>query len=146
MNTKKIVVKAARSNPKATTYEIDIAQEFKDVKTTFSDGLSRLDAKLDAFKLEISGWKSIFDTKLTELNHNMKTVLDKIAEHELRFNEHNNRIKALEDSKMVDATRKETMSEMAKFGWLAAKVLFCAGAIVGALGGCGLIFKTLFGG
>jgi len=25
MNTKKIVVKAARSNPKATTYEIDIA-------------------------------------------------------------------------------------------------------------------------
>jgi len=76
----------------------------------------------------------------------MKTVLDKIAEHELRFNEHNNRIKALEDSKMVDATRKETMSEMAKFGWLAAKVLFCAGAIVGALGGCGLIFKTLFGG
>ena len=146
MSTKKIIVKAARSNPKATTYEIDIAQEFKDVKTTFSNGLSRLDAKLDAFKLEISGWKSIFDTKLTELNHNMKTVHDKIAEHELRFTEHNNRIKALEDSKIVDITRKETMSEMAKFGWLAAKVLFCAGAVVGALGGCGLIFKILFGG
>ena len=37
------------------------------------------------------------------------------------------------------------MSEMAKFGWMVAKVVFCAGAVVGALGGCGLIFKILFG-
>lgn len=133
MKTKKIIVKTSRAK-KATTYEVDIAQEFK----TLND-------KLDGFREEISGWKSVFDTKLTELNHNMKTVLEKIADHELRFNEHNDRLKKLEDSKIADNTRKETMSEMAKFGWLVAKVVFCAGAVVGALGGCGWIFKALFG-
>lgn len=88
----------------------------------------------------------MFDTRLTELNHNMKVALEAIAKHEIRFGEQEARLKSLEDSKMIDNTRKETVSEMAKFGWLAAKVIFIIGAAVGGLTGCGWVFKAMFGG
>lgn len=35
------------------------------------------------------------------------------------------------------------MSEMAKLGWVAAKILLVVGGLVGAVGGCGWILKFL---
>ncbi|MBP5783979.1 MAG: hypothetical protein J6W16_00140 [Methanobrevibacter sp.] len=42
----------------ATTYDVDIAQEFKDVKSTFSNRLDKIESKLDE-------WKTVFDRQLT---------------------------------------------------------------------------------
>lgn len=73
---------ASRPSRKAlATYDVDIAQEFKDVKTAFSNRLDKIEAKLDE-------WKTVFDRQLTELNVNMKNVMDKLAQHEFRLSEH----------------------------------------------------------
>ena len=133
---------AARST-KASTFEIDIAQEFKDVKKTFSEKLDRLDAKLDGFKEEISAWRSIFETKLTELNSNMKGVLERLTQHDYRFTEHDSRIKKLEDGNVKTETRRETISDVAKFGWIAAKIVLIVGALIGSVGGSAWILKLL---
>lgn len=128
-------VKATKVKATAT-YDIDIAQEFKDIKTTFSNRLDKIESKLDE-------WKTVFDRQLTQLNDNMKNVMDKLAQHEFRFTEHDKRIRSLENSNIKADTRKETMSEMAKFGWIAAKILLIVGGLVGAVGGCGWILKFL---
>ena len=73
----------------------------------------------------------------------MRSVMEKIAQHEFRFTEHDKRIRSLEDTSIKSETRKETMSDMAKFGWTAAKILLAVGALVGAVGGCGWILKFL---
>lgn len=48
---------------------------------TFSNRLDKIEAKLDE-------WKTVFDRQLTELNFNMKNVMDKLAQHEFRLTEH----------------------------------------------------------
>lgn len=122
---------------KATaTYDLDIGQEFKDIKTTFSNRLDKIETKLDE-------WKMVFDRQLTQLNDNMKNVMDKLAQHEFRFTEHESRIRTLENNKIKTDTHKQTMSEMAKLGWVAAKILLAVGGLVGAVGGCGWILKFL---
>ena len=125
----------------ATTYDVDIAQEFKDVKTTFASRLDKIELKLD-------DWKTIFDRQLTQLNDNMKSVMDKIAQHEFRFTEHDKRIRDLEDGSLKSETRKEvvkeTVSHLASFGWLAAKALLVVGAVIGSVGGCSWILR-IFG-
>ena len=50
-------VKATKVKATAT-YDIDIAQEFKDIKTTFSNRLDKIESKLDE-------WKTVFDRQLT---------------------------------------------------------------------------------
>lgn len=67
---KRFAVKAAR----ATTFEIDIAQEFKDVKEA-----------IFSLKDDLNEWKAIFNTQLEKLNTNMEHVLSKIADHEGRI-------------------------------------------------------------
>ena len=66
----------------------------------------------------------------------MESVLNTIAEHE-------GRITKLEQVALKSETRRETVSELSKFGWIAAKIALAVGAIIGAVGGCGWILKVL---
>ena len=54
-----------RMSTKPATYEVDIAQEFHEVKTALAEGNAKLNEKLDGFKEEIAGWKSVFDKQLS---------------------------------------------------------------------------------
>ena len=118
--------RAARiAKVKSASYEIDIAQEFKDVKQ-----------EIAGLKNEISGWQKTVEKQLSKLNDNMERVLNTIAEHE-------GRITKLEQDALKQVTRRETMTDMAKFGWIAAKILLAVGAIIGSVGGCGWILKLL---
>ena len=97
---------------------------------------NRLEDKLDTFKDEINSWKQEFVKQLTKLNTNMESVLNTIAEHEAR-------ITKLEQSKIASETKVQTLSNVAKFGWTAAKIALGVGAVIGAVGGCGWILKLL---
>lgn len=120
----------------ATTYDVDIAQEFKDVKQEFKLEFKEIRSKLDE-------WKTVFDRQLTQLNDNMRNVMEKIAQHEFRFTEHEKRIRTLEDTGIKTETRAKTVSDMAKFGWTTAKVLLIVGALIGTVGGCGWLLKIM---
>lgn len=134
-----------KTTRKAMTYNVDIAQEFNDVKQTFASRMDKLDNKLDAFKDEISAWRSIFESKLTELNTNMKTMLERLAQHDFRFTEHEKRISTLEVGKVKLDTQKETISNLAQFGWWAAKALIGAGILIGGMFGAAGAWKIVFG-
>lgn len=66
----------------------------------------------------------------------MESVLNTIAEHEAR-------ITKLEQESLKTETRKETVGDLAKFGWVAAKIILIAGALIGSVGGCGWVLKFL---
>lgn len=119
--TKKRVAKRTTTS----TFNVDIAQEFKDVKT-----------EIGGLKNEISQWRNTVDVQLTRLNTNMDKVLSQIADHE-------GRITDLEKKSTQDQTRRETLSEAAKFGWVAAKLILAIGAIIGSVGGCAWVLKLL---
>ena len=106
------------------------------VESIMEARFDRLESKLDDFKDEINAWKQEFVKQLTKLNTNMETVLNQIADHE-------GRITRLEQDTLKSETRRETMSEMAKFGWFAAKFTLIVGALIGSVGGCGWILKML---
>ena len=107
------------------TFELDIAQEFKDVKH-----------EIVGLKNEISNWQKTVEKQLTKLNDNMEKVLNTLADHELRLDQ-------LEKNALVHDTQVQTISNIAKFGWTAAKILLGVGAMIGAVGGCGWILKVL---
>lgn len=107
-----------------------------DVESFIESRFDRLENKLDAFKDEINAWKSEFVKQLTKLNTNMESVLNTIAEHE-------HRITMLEQGALKTETRRETVTELSKFGWIAAKILLGVGAVIGAVGGCGWILKLI---
>jgi len=73
----------------------------------------------------------------------MKSVMDTIAKHEFRFTEHETRLNKLETADAKAEVRQEEMSNKAKVGWMCIKVGLGVGAIIGAVGGCGLILKLL---
>lgn len=83
----------------------------------------------------------MFDRQLTELNLNMKNVMDKLAQHEFRLTEHDQRIKTLEDGSIKSETRQKTMSEAKGFMWLVAKAALLVGVIIGSAGGVKLIWS-----
>lgn len=141
MKNKRRVAKTSKI--KSSTYEIDIAQEFKDVKLDFKDFKTELSNKLDKTNQKLDDWKTVFDRQLTQLNDNMKNVMDKIAQHEFRFTEHETRLKNLEDTTIKSETRTETMTNMAKFCWIVAKVALGVGAVLGTIGGGAWILKLL---
>lgn len=58
----------------ANKFELDIAQEFKDVKH-----------EIVGLKNEISNWQKTVEKQLTKLNDNMEKVLNTLADHELRL-------------------------------------------------------------
>ena len=122
MKTKKRVSKAAAPSSSVETF----------IEARFD----RLENKLDDFKDEINAWKQEFVKQLTKLNTNMESVLNTIAEHE-------GRITKLEQSALKSETRRETVSELSKFGWTAAKLLLGVGAVIGAVGGCGWVLKLI---
>ena len=73
----------------------------------------------------------------------MKSVMDTIAKHEYRFTEHETRLSKLETTSMKSEVKCEELSNKAKIGWLCLKFGLGAGAVIGAVGGCGLILKLL---
>lgn len=66
----------------------------------------------------------------------MESVLNTIAEHESRLTK-------LEQTTLKSETRRETVSELAKFGWLIAKVALGVGGVIGTVGGCSWILKLI---
>ena len=73
----------------------------------------------------------------------MKSVMDTIAKHEYRFTEHETRLSKLETTSVKVEAQREELSNKAKIGWLCLKFGLGAGAVIGAVGGCGLILKLL---
>ena len=108
------------------------------VESFIENRFDRLEDKLDSFKDEINSWKQEFVKQLTKLNTNMESVLSQIAEHEAR-------ITRLEEGKLKSDAQKQTISEMAKFGWWAAKILLGAGALIGSILGTAGAWKLIFG-
>ena len=106
------------------------------VESIMETRFDRLESKLDDFKDEINAWKQEFVKQLTKLNTNMESVLNTIAEHESRLTK-------LEQTSLKSETRRETVSELAKFGWLIAKVALAVGGVIGTVGGCGWILKLI---
>ena len=113
-----------------------VHQPKSSVESMIETRFDRLEDKLDGFKDEINAWKQEFVKQLTKLNTNMESVLSQIADHE-------GRITKLEKDTLKSETRRETVSDMTKFGWLAAKFLLAVGAIIGAVGGCSWVLKLL---
>ena len=64
MSIKKKNVSAPRKHANLATYDVDIGQEFKDVKNAIS-----------GLKQEIFAWRNTVDNQLTKLNSNMEKVL-----------------------------------------------------------------------
>ena len=124
--SKKRSTNTSRKHANVATYDVDIGQEFKDVKHAIS-----------GLKQEIFAWRDVVDSQLTKLNSNMEKVLSQIADHE-------GRITKLEAYALKTATKKETISEFAKFGWWAAKALISAGIIIGSILGTAGAWKLIF--
>lgn len=122
-----------------TTYEVDIAAEFRDVKASIAEGNARLTERLDAFKAEIAGWKSVFDTQLSKLNDNMDKALSTIADHEARLTK-------IEEDCLKQQVQKQTVSEMSKLMFFVAKSLIGAGVVIGGVLGTAGAWKMLFPG
>ena len=135
-------VHRVKKNP--ATYEIDIGQEFHEVKAAIKDGqekftneIAEINKKLDSFKEEISGWKTVFDTQLTKLNFNMDKALSTIADHEARLTE-------IEKKSLEAETKVKTVGEMGKLTFFAAKALIGAGIFIGAVLGTAGAWKLIF--
>ena len=116
---------------KATSYEVDIAQDIKEMKQEFRHEFKELRKDLDE-------WKVIFDRQLTKLNDNMDKALSAIADHEAR-------LMKLEKRDLVDEAKTSARAEMVKLGWAAAKWVLAAGVIIGGTFGVGSVIKFLFG-
>lgn len=110
-----------------------------DVESLIEQRFNRLEDKLDSFKDEINEWKQEFVKQLTKLNTNMESVLNTIAEHEAR-------ITRLEQGKLKNDTQIQTVSQLAKFGWWAARVVLGVGMLVGGTLGAAGAWKLIFGG
>ena len=117
--------KTKKQSTHMATYEIDIAQEFKDVKN-----------EIVGLKHEISSWQKTVEKQLTKLNDNMDRVLSIIAEHE-------GRLTKLEHASIETSVRREELSNKAKLGWMALKVGLGVGALFASVAGCGVILKLL---
>ena len=121
------------------TFEVDIAQEFRDVKSSIEEGNAKLTARLDQCKAEIAGWKSVFDTQLTKLNDNMDKALSTIADHEARLTK-------IEEEHLRQQVQKKTVGEMTKLMFFVAKSLIGAGILIGSILGTAQAWKMLFPG
>lgn len=106
---------AVRQMKKSTTFEIDIAEEFKEVK----NAISKTNESILNLKEEINGWKNCFDRQLDKLNTNMEKALSAIADHE-------GRISKLEMASHDTTVKETTVDELKKFGWWAAKATLVA--------------------
>ena len=122
-----------------TTFDVDIAQEFRDVKSDFRDLKVELSNKLDITNQKLDTWISTVREELAKLNTNMEKVLGQIADHEARIGE-------LERGKIKFDTQKETVTSLAQFGWWAAKVVVSAGILIGGVLGAAGAWKLVFGG
>lgn len=121
------------------TFEVDIAAEFRDVKASIAEGNAKLTERLDAFKQEIAGWKSVFDTQLSKLNDNMDKALSTIADHEARLTK-------IEEDYLKQQVQKQTVSEMSKLMFFIAKSLIGAGILIGSVLGTAGAWKFIFPG
>lgn len=118
---------AVRRVKAVSTYDVDIGQEFKDIKSA-----------IQHFRDDLNEWKAIFNSQLTRLNDNMASALKTISNHEIRLTE-------LENKALMSETEKKTISEMAKFGWWVAKALIGATILVTSVLGTTEAWKIFFG-
>lgn len=130
--------RVVRATKKTATYNVDIAQEFRDVKSDFKDLKIELSNKLDITNQKLDTWISTVREELSKLNTNMEKVLSQIADHEARIGE-------LERGKLKSDTQKETISNLASFGWWAAKALIGAGILISSVLGTAGAWKLVFG-
>ena len=128
-----------RGVKRESTFEVDIAQEFRDIKASIEEGNAKLTERIDSFKAEIAGWKSVFDTQLTKLNDNMDKALSTIADHEARLSK-------IEEAYLTSRVQKQTVSEMSKLLFFVVKSLIGAGIIIGSVLGTAEAWKMLFPG
>lgn len=119
---------ALKRNKAHDTFDVDIGQEFRDVKSAISK-----------LRDDLNDWKNIFNAQLTRLNDNMTSVLNTLANHEQRLTE-------LEQKTLKSETKHETISELSKFGWWALKAAVGAGIIIGSVLGTAGAWRTFFGG
>ena len=122
---------------KSTTFNVDIAEEFNEIKNTLTVGLNRLDEKLDGFKNEINAWKQEFVKQLTILNNNMDKVISTIANHEIRITE-------IERKNLEETTKSKTIHELTKLMWFIAKGLITVGIVAGGIFGTAGALKIFF--
>lgn len=125
--------KFAARQAKAATFEIDIAEEFKEVK----NAISRTNESILTLKEEINGWKNCFDRQLDKLNTNMEKALSAIADHE-------GRITKLELSSRETEVKETTIGELKKFGWWTAKAATVAILYLIGSGKIVDIFRAVF--
>lgn len=109
------------------TYDVDIGQEFRDVKTAISK-----------LRDDLNDWKNIFNAQLTKLNDNMTSVLNTLANHEQRLTE-------LEQKTLKSETKTQTIGEMTKIGFWALKTAIGAGILIGSVLGTAGAWRMLFG-
>lgn len=134
----------ARTARGVKTFDVDIAQEFKNLyaqndvlKQEMNAQNIELRKEIQSLKESINDWKSSFDKQLDKLNDNMSKVLNQIADHELRLSE-------LERQRLINSTKVETVSELAKFGWYAGKVVLTVGMVIGSALGGAKVWQMMF--
>ena len=134
----------ARTARGVKTFDVDIAQEFKNLydqndvlKQELNAQNIELRKEIQSLKESINDWKSGFDKQLDKLNDNMSKVLNQIADHELRLSE-------LERQRLINSTKVETASELAKFGWYAGKVVLTVDMVIGSALGGAKVWQMMF--
>ena len=128
---------AKRCVKRESTFEVDIAQEFRNIKASIEEGNAKLTERIDGFKAEIAGWKSVFDAQLTKLNDNMDKALSTIADHEARLTK-------IEEAQLTCRVQKQTVSQMTNLMFFFAKSLIGAGIIISSILGTAHAWKVMF--
>lgn len=114
--------RAAKRARKAV-YEVDIAQDIREVRTE----IKALSVKLDAFV-------NTFQGQLEKLNDNMTKALSALADHEARLTK-------LEFDAEKAQTKHDVVAQIWKDVKAVAQWLFKAGIALAALGGIGWAMK-----
>lgn len=122
-----------------SSYETDIAQEFRDVKKAIADSNAAVNDKIAQLAERINQQNLLFERELTKLNQNMESVLRTIADHELRITQ-------LESKRTAQETKERTVDEMAKVGWFLAKFVLAAGVVIGGVLGTAKAWSLIFPG
>ena len=122
-----------------SSFETDIAQEFRDVKRAIADSNAAVTERINQLTERISQQNRLFERELTKLNQNMESVLRTIADHE-------NRLTQLEAKHIASESKEKTVGEMAKVGWFLAKFVLAAGVVIGGVLGTAKAWSLLFPG
>lgn len=125
--------------PARKTFEMDIQQEFRDIKKMILDSNQEMSERITKLSDRINEQNRLFERELTKLNQNMEQVLSRIADHEAR-------ITSLETSKVQNDAKSKTLGECARFGWFIARWVLGAGIVLGSVLGGAKAWQLIFPG